>query len=312
MKRIISVILLAVLLLSSCSLGEKEFDGKISVVSTVFPSYDFARNVGGENVNVTMLIPPGTESHSYEPTPGDIVKINTADLLVCVGGESESWLDKIITSNGKEIKVLRMMECTELLEDKLVEGMEEEEHSHDHTKKEYDEHVWTSPVNAVKISEALRDALCEIDAENSGSYKENCEKYTKKLCDLDSDIRDAIVSSENRTVIFADRFPFRYFAEEYGLKYYAAFPGCSGLSEPGAKTVAFLADKVEELSLPAVFILEFSRGTIAESICERYPAAVLRFHSCHNVSTEDFSAGIGYIELMEENLKNLKTALEIE
>lgn len=331
------VVFSAVFVFSSCSKksGETESfaDGKINVISVNFPGYDFAREIAGDKINLTLLLPPGAESHSFEPTPQDIIKIQNSDIFIYVGGESDSWVKSVLESAGnKDMKVIAMMDQVKTVKEEMKEGMEEGEEHHGHEHKdghkdedghghdedheeehaeeaEYDEHVWTSPLNAVKIVEAIEQALSGADQANAEIYKMNAEAYTQKLMRLDASFREAAGNAKRKVIVFGDRFPFRYFADEYGLDYYAAFPGCSTETEASAKTVAFLIDKVKKEKVPAVFHIEFSNGKIAETISENTGAKNLLLHSCHNISADELQRGESYINIMSRNLSVLKEAL---
>lgn len=299
----------------------KDEPGKLSIVTTIFPQYDFARQISGGNADLTMLLGPGEESHTYEPTPQDIIEIQNADIFIYVGGESETWVDSILSSfDTSDMEIINMMELVDVVEEEIVEGMEDEaeeepeeeakEETEDSSEeKEYDEHVWTSIDNAQIISQAIADALCEKDESNSSVYRVNCEKYLTELSDLKREFNGIVKSAERNTIVFGDRFPLRYFADEFGLEYYAAFPGCSEQSEPSAGTVAFLIEKVREEEIPVVFYLELSNGKIADTIAESTEAETLCFNSCHNVTMEQFLNGVTYVDLMKENAEVLEKAL---
>ena len=280
----------------------------------MFPAYDFAREIAGEKASVVLLVPPGSEAHSFEPTPQDIIRIENCDLLLCNGGESEAWLEEILEGRENDILTLTMMDCVETLEEETKEGMQATEHSHEEHEEhgheeEYDEHVWTSPVNAELIVSALCERLCEIDPENGSFYRANWKNYVAELQELDAAFRKTVENGKFDTLIFADRFPVRYFVEEYGLDYYAAFPGCADDTEPSARTVAFLIDKVREEGIPAVMFIEFSNEKMADVICEDTGCEKLLFHSCHSVSAEQLKNGVSYLELMWANVESLKEAL---
>ena len=313
MKKIISVILcMAAVLTLCCSCATKETkkdDGKLNVVTTIFPPYDFAKNVGGESVNVSMLLKPGMESHSYDPTPQDIIKIQECDLFIYTGGESDEWVKDILESSDKKPKkVLAMMDIVDTVEEETVEGMEKEDED-DSDEIEYDEHVWTSPKNAVHIADAIDSVLKELDKDHTDEFEKNTSEYKNKLSQLDGDFREITDNAKRKTLVFGDRFPFRYFADEYGLKYYAAFLGCSSETEPSPSTISFLIDKVKAEKIPVVFSIEFSNGKVADTICESTGAKKLTFHSCHNVTQEQFNNGVSYLSLMYDNVKALKEAL---
>lgn len=304
--------LLLLLCAASCGSKPAESGGSasLSVVATIFPPFDFAREVAGEYAQVSMLLPPGTESHAFEPTPQDIIKVQNCDVFIYGGGHSDAWVDKILGSfDSSGIQIVRMMDCVETVEEEIVSGMQEEaEEDHD-SEKEYDEHVWTSPTNAEKIVGAISAALEKADPENKNSYRENAKSYQVALAALDQSFQDVVNSSSKKTMVFGDRFPFRYFADAYGLSYSAAFPGCSSETEPSIFMLTFLIDQVKAEQIPVVFHIEFSNEKIADTICEETGAKKLLFHSCHNVSQQEMDAGASYISLMEQNVINLREAL---
>ena len=296
---------------------------KLSIVTTIFPQYDFARQVAGDKADITMLLGPGEESHTYEPTPQDIIEIQNADIFIYVGGESETWVDGILDSfDSSNLEVINMMNIVDVVEEEIVEGMEHDEEEHEENivvetvdtadraeEGEYDEHVWTSIDNAQIITQAIADAICEKDEVNTAYYRGNCEKYLAELSNLKKEFNRIVKNAQRKTVVFGDRFPMRYFTDEFGLEYYAAFPGCSEQSEPSAGTVAFLIEKIKEENIPAVFYLELSNQKIAKTISESTGAKTLLFDSCHNVTMEQFLDGVTYIDLMNENAKALQKAL---
>ena len=309
--------LLALLMLTGCTppMDTEDF----TIIATAFPAYDFARQIAGEHADIRMLLSPGAEAHSFEPTPRDMIDIQNCDLFIYAGGENEAWVTDMISSlEIDQSKVISMLSVVSPLCEETVEGMESDHHhhdescghDHDHQDTEgYDEHVWTSPKNAALISRAIADRLCQADPANAADYSARCALYQARLNKLDTDIRAAIGGAERRTLVFGDRFPVRYFTEEYGLEYFAAFPGCSADTEPSAATIAFLIDKVREQNIPVVFSIELSNGRLAAAIAEATGAKVLTFTSCHNLTKEEFESGATYISLMENNLANLKEAL---
>ena len=312
---------------------------KISVVATIFPQYDFVRQIAGENVELKMLLKPGEETHSYEPTPQDIIAIQNSDLFIYVGGENDAWVEDILESmpdNGR--KTLKLVDCVDTVEEEHVEGMKEERgHDHDeddaeheeheveheedeadheehgqeetHSVHEIDEHVWTSPLNAVKIVEQIKEELCEIDSENAPDYEKNAEAYVAQLKELDQEFQHVVDHSKRKLMIFGDRFPFRYFAEAYGLDYYAAFSGCASDTEPSAATMAFLINKVQDENIKTVLKMELSNENIAKAIAEATNADVKEFYSCHNLTAEQFADGETYLSLMEKNVETLREVL---
>ena len=302
---------------------EVQDDGRISVVTTIFPQYDFVRQIAGENVELKMLLKPGEETHSYEPTPQDIIAIQNSDIFIYVGGENDAWVEDILESMPEaDMRTLKLMDCVDTVEEEHVEGMQEqpghsheEEESHEdeteeeHSVHEIDEHVWTSPVNASAIVDKIKELLVQADPENRQIYEENAEAYEAELAELDAEFRDVVDNAGRRLVVFGDRFPFRYFADEYGLDYYAAFPGCASDTEPSAATMAFLINKVKEEEIPAVLKMELSTENIANAIAEATGTEVRTFYSCHNLTAEEFKDGETYLSMMQKNVETLKEVL---
>ena len=314
-KKEIGIVLLCSLVfcMAGCTGGRnpQKNDKRLKVVATVFAEYDFLRNIAGDRISLEMLMLPGTDLHAFDPTPKDIMQVQEADLFVTIGGESDAWADKIIESvDSENLQTIRLMDCVDtVVEEELVEGMETEGEEEDAGEKEFDEHVWTSPPNAIQIVEGLCEKLCSMDQENEGFYKENAAAYIEKLQDMDASFRQLIENGVRKEIIVADRFPFRYFADAYGLDYYAAFPGCSTQTGASAETIAFLIRKVEEDKIPVVFHMELSSEQMCNTICDETGAKKAQLNAVHNISKQDFDKGIGYLELMQENLEVLKEAL---
>lgn len=299
------------LILSGCAAreAEKKDSSKLQIVCTNFPAYDFAREIAGNRAQIKLLIKPGAEVHSYEPAPKEVIAIQESDLFICNGGESEAWVESLV---GEDVNILRMMECVETVSESgegIYAAEDEHDHEHDDGEEELDEHVWTTPGNAAKICYALCDKLCEADPENANEYMLNYEVYNAKLMELDIEIRTTVLNGVRDTLVFADRFPMRYFTREYGLKYYAAYPGCASQTEPSAKTVAFLIDHVREENIPAVLYMEFSNEKMADVICEDTGCKKLPFYSAHSVTAQQFEDGVTYLDLMRMNIETLKEAL---
>lgn len=318
MKKWISVIfmlLMSLLMITACvSKEEIDLNEKkgLQIVSTVFPGYDFAKQIVGDNAEVSMLLPPGVESHSYEPSPQDIINIQNSDIFIYVGGESEQWVDKILDSMDNKVITVKMMDAVQLYEEEIIDGMQKEQDSDDEASEEheYDEHIWTSLKNAQNIVARINEAVVSLDSKNKSVYDKNTKSYIEKLDNLDKEFENLFKTFEKPTLIFGDRFPFRYFVEDYKLDYFAAFPGCSSETEPSASTIAFLIDKVKEKSLNTVFYIEFSNHNIADTIAESTGAKTAMLHSCHNISKKDMDSGVSYYYLMEQNYETLKGALQ--
>ena len=292
-------------------------ESKLKVVTTLFPYYDFTRQVAGDKVELTMVVPAGMDSHSFEPTPADVQVIRDADVLICNGGALEHWLSQVLSAvDSDSMTVLTGMDQVNAVQEELVEGMEEEEHQHqedddghgDHI--EYDEHIWTSPVNAMILVESIRDTLSEKDPENRSYYEERAKSYLEKLKKLDDEFRKVAENKKRDMIVVGDKFPFRYLADEYGLSYRAAFSGCSTDTEPSARTIAYLIDKMRLEQIPVVYYLELSSHRVSEIIAEETGAEPLLLHSCHNVSRREFDSGVTYLDLMEQNVINLKRGLD--
>ena len=311
MKRLMAL-LAALIMLCGCSAGKGEssekLSEKLSVVTTIFPAYDFARQVFGDTAEVTMLLKPGTESHTYDPTARDIVKINDCDLFIFNGGESDSWVEGILEA-AEGVRTLCMMDVVEALEEEHIEGMEEETHEHEKTDgAEYDEHIWTSPKNAVKIVESIKSAAVEIAPENKELYSDATDKYIGEINELDIDFKQ-LLDGESRYFVFGDRFPLLYFFREYGLNYCAAFPGCGSETEPSARTIGFLLNKLDGDAVRTVFYIELSNHKLADTLAAEKGIGAEEFHTCHNITAEDFAAGETYVSLMRRNYKMLKEVL---
>lgn len=306
MKKLIFIIM-SIFLLSGCSFnGEKD---NLTIITSNFIGYDFARAIVKDtNAEVKMLTLPGSDIHSFEPTPKDIVNIKNSDVFIYIGGESEDWVKGVINSIESDTKVIKLMDYVELKEEEIVEGMEIIEDD-ENDEEEIDEHIWTSPKNAIKLINVIKEKIIEADSANKDKYITNANNYIKEIDDLDSEIKEIVNNSKRKEMIFADRFPFRYLTEEYGLKYYAAFPGCSESNEASAKTIAFLINKVREDNIKVILTIELSNQNIAKTISEETGAKIMTLNSLHNISKEDFDNGLTYIDATRENIKVLKEAL---
>lgn len=304
----------------------KQPESRLLVVTTLFPYYDFTRQIAGSHVELELVVPAGMDSHSFEPTPADMRLIQSADILIRNGGEMERWLDEVLAAlEPSDMTVVTMMDYVDPVQEEMVEGMEEDGHVHVETDDghvhveadeshedvgEYDEHIWTSPVNAMKLVEAISSVLSQRDGKNAAEYRIQTETYLAKLKTIDDGFREVSDARKRNTIVIGDKFPFRYLADEYSLDYRAAFSGCSSDTEPSAKTIAYLIDKVREEKIPAVYYLELSSSRVAEIIGEETGAKPLLLHSCHNVTRAQFDSGITYVELMEQNIENLRKGID--
>ena len=289
--------------------------GAPKIVTTIFPEYDWVTNILGQNpanAELTMLLSSGADLHSYQPTVADIMKVSTCDLFIYVGGESDRWVDDALKEAvNKNMVVINLLETLgdKVKEEEIVEGMQGED---EEEEAGYDEHVWLSLKNAAVLCDAIADAVCKIDAPNAAVYKANAAAYIAKLNALDAKYAEAVASAAVKTVLFGDRFPFRYLVDDYGLSYYAAFVGCSAETEASFETIAFLAKKVDELSLGTILTIEGNNHKIAQTIAQNTKAKnqkILMLDSMQSVTSKDVKNGANYLSIMETNLETLKTAL---
>lgn len=319
-KRLFSIITIAIMFISIISLSgcnKKEDNKKLKIVTSNFPSFDLARAVvkDNKNIDLKMLLKPGSDMHHFDATPKDIKDILSSDVFIYNGGESDEWIDKILKDiDKKKTTVIKLMDLVKVVEEEHVEGMEEEhdhdhDHDHDEEETEYDEHVWTSPVNAKKIVSSIKEAMIKKDEKNKNIYEKSASKYISELDKIDNEFKDIVKNAKRQEIVFGDRFPLRYFVDTYGLKYSAAFPGCSEETEASAKTIKFLINKVKDNKIPVVFHIELSDKKIASSIAKETGAKVLEFKTAHNLSQKDFDKGVTYLDIMKDNIKVLKEAL---
>lgn len=324
MKKLISFVLAALMcagLLASCTPGG-EADSDLSsrplrIVATIFPEYDWVREILGDDAshaNLTLLLDSGVDLHSYQPTADDLLKISTCDLFLYVGGESDGWVaDALRESTNPRQKVVNLLDVlgdAAKIEETL-EGMEEEEEEHE--EPEYDEHVWLSLKNAAVLCREIAEALAQVDPDRAQNYRDHAQAYCQKLEQLDAAYGEAVRSAREPALVFCDRFPFRYLADDYGLSCYAAFPGCSAETEASFETVAFLAKKVDELNLPCVLTLEKSDQKLADTVIQNTRAKdqrILALDSMQSTTAADLAQGVRYLSIMEDNLDVLKQALQ--
>ena len=299
------------------------------MAATLFPYYDFARQIGGDVIDLELIVPAGMDSHSFEPTPADMRKFEEADVVILNGGVMEHWAQQVLESVGREDQtVVFMMDYVEAVEEELVEGMEESGHSHSHGAShdgheeghfhddghqediEYDEHIWTSPVNAIRFVEVITCVLCQEDPDHQAEFKAGRDRYVKELEEIHEGFCQVAADRKRNLIVVGDRFPFRYLADQYGFEYRAAFSGCGTDTEPSARTIAYLIDKVEQEGVPAVYYLELSSHRVSEIIGEETGAVPLLLHSCHNVTRSELESGVTYVELMRQNIENLRKGLD--
>jgi len=319
--------------LSACS--HDTGSDKLKVVTTIFPPYDWVRVIAGDDsdIDLSLLIDNGVDLHSYQPTAADIVAIKECDLFIYVGGTSDAWVEDVLADAGDDVTAINLIKALgdNVVKEEIVEGMEDG-HDHDeedgtghgsdensgtqgdHDENEYDEHIWLSLKNAKIICDVIADALADIDPDNASAYKANAAAYISELESLDAAYKAAVDEATHKTILVCDRFPLRYLAEDYGLDYYAAFPGCSAETEASFETVVFLANKIDALSLPAVLIMDGSGTRLAQTVINstKTPAGdipILTFNSMQNIGSKDINKGITYLDAMKSNLEVLKKAL---
>lgn len=320
-KRFFAGILTMIMIFcTACSSAATQKSDRVQILTTVYAAYDIARQTAGSYADVTLLLKPGSEAHTFEPSPQDMITLSNCDILICAGGENDAWVDTLLDSiDAPQMHIIRMLDLVDALEEEIVEGMEEEEEEHHHGGEdhdededeeiEWDEHVWMSPANAALIAAGISETLCSIDPDHSSDYAEQLKSFKSELSAVDAEISSVVSAGTRRELIFADRFPARYFVEAYGISYYAAFPGCSENTEASAATVSFLIDKVREDQIPVVLKIELSTGKLADTVSAETGAKVMTFYTGHNVTADDFNAGMTYIEMMRRNIEVLKAAL---
>ena len=287
----------------------------IKIVATLFPQYDFARQIAGNHAEVLLLLPPGAESHTYEPSPSDIMKIEKADVFLYTGKYMEPWAERIIASSENGHIKTADLSCNVKLSGEDEDHDHDEAHSHEEQNSSHhmhglDPHIWTDPNNAAVMTDNIVQALCEADPANAYDYRKNGESYKKELASLDADFKKAVKSGVRREVVLGGRNAFHYFMERYGLTAYAAHDSCAAESDPSAKKVAFLIDEIREKKIPVIYYEELTAPKVAKLISSETGAKMLPFRSCHNLSKEDFTGNTTYLIMMRENLANLKEGLK--
>ncbi|MEE1304020.1 MAG: metal ABC transporter substrate-binding protein [Agathobacter sp.] len=330
MKKLISFLLvmaMAITAFSGCGKSESKGDSsKISIVTTIFPEYDWVREItkGNDNVEISMLLDKGVDLHSFQPTAEDIVKVSSCDVFIYVGGESDQWVeDALKEATNKDMVVINLLDVLgdSVKEEEIIEGMEAEEEEEGEGEEgedgeegpEYDEHVWLSLKNAKTLCLRISEELGKLDSANKTLYENNAKEYINSLDELDKKYEAAAKEAKTKTVLFGDRFPFRYLVDDYGLDYYAAFVGCSAESEASFETISFLAGKVDQLKLSAICQIESSNGKIAETIkstTKDKNQQILTFDSMQSVTAKDVEAGEKYLKIMERNLEAFQEAIK--
>lgn len=320
LKKIMLLAILVAIILTSIIIGihaskkaKTNNTDKIKVTVSNFASYDFLRAIIGNNDNVelTFLLGPGKDSHSYEPTAQDLITIQNSDLFVYVGGEMEKWADRVLdTLETGKTEIICIADIADKMEEKEIDGADENEHEHEHEEGAFDEHVWTSPQNAIKMINALENEMEKIDNKNSNTYKENSNKYIEKIKNVDSKIQNVVNNKVRDRLVFADKMPMQYFIDYYKLQVTAAFDGCSTETEPSAKTIAYIENKVKEEKIPVILYIELNNGAVAQTIANETGAKAIQIQTLHNVSKKDFDNGETWVSLMERNIDVLREALQ--
>ena len=304
------------------NLDKKESE-KVEIIATLFPQYDFAKKIGGDKVNVTLLLPPGTESHTYEPTPQDMVNINDSNLFIYTGSEMEPWADNLISGMKNNINVLDLSKTVKLINEEEFEEKHnsndnthtnDNEHRHNHTYTDnhthtYDPHIWLNPLYAIEMVKSIENQLCNIDPINAQYYKKNADEYIKQITKLDSEFEETVNNSQNKKIAFGGAFAYAYFIERYGLDFISAYQTCGENAEPSTTQVKEVIEYINKNKIPVIFYKEYSTGNIAKTISEATGAKMLVFNTVHNVSKNELENGASYISIMRQNLENLKEAL---
>ena len=323
---LVVVIIMGIVAVLAIGGNRNKSNAKYKVVASNFASYDFLRAIIGDNENVelTFLIGPGKDAHSYDPTAQDLIKIQDSNLFVYIGGEMEKWSDKVLDAlDTKGTEIICIADFVETMEEKEIDGAEEHEHAdaenhheeenhteHEHEKGAFEEHIWTSPQNSIKMVDALEKAMEKIDNENKNKYKENADKYITQIKDVDSKIQNIVDNKKRDRLIFADKMPMQYFIDYYKLNVSSAFDGCSAETEPSAQTMAYLQNKVKEEKIPVVLYIELNPGRVAQTIANETGAKAMQIQTLHNVSLDDFNKGETWVSLMTRNIEVLKEALQ--
>ena len=319
MNRNIKIILCAIVVIIALVVVAFAFGGKkqnndnekLNIVTTTFSTYDFTRQIVGDNAKITYLLGPGVDAHSYEPSASDLVKIQNADVFIYIGGEMESWVEKVFDSNTldtSKTEVIRVTDTIETIEETEIDGAEKEEEKEE--EGAFDEHIWTSPANAIQMVNYLNEKFAKLDSEHKEIYNKNTDNYVAKIEAVQAKVQEIVDEKKRDRLVFGDKMPMQYFLNEYGLQASAAFSGCSTETEPSAKTITYLVNKVKEENIPVVLYIELSTGKTAKSIADETGATAMQIQTLHNISKTDFDNGETYVSLMERNLDVLQKALQ--
>ena len=324
MKKSIAFILVLIIsfigiisILLNCFDYTKKSDEKVQIIATLFPQYDFAKQIGGDKVEVKLLLPPGTESHTYEPTPQDMVTISNSDLFIYTGEEMEPWAESLISGIKTDIKVLDLSKTVDLIHIEEFEEIEddEEEHEHEHEHEhhhehehehEYDPHIWLNPLNAVEMVKSIEEQLIEVDPTNADFYRNNAEKYMSEIQQLDIEFENTIKENNIKKIAFGGAFAYAYFIERYDLDYISAYETCGENAEPSTIKIKNVIDYIKKNNIPVIFYKEYTTGNVARTISEATGAKMVVFNTVHNVSKEEIEAGESYVSIMRKNLEGFK------
>lgn len=308
---ILLILIIGILILMTYSNDNKNSNEKLNIAVTNFATYDFVRQIAGDNVNLTFLLGPGIDSHSYEPTTKDLITIQEADMFIYIGGELERWVDKVLeTSDLSNVECICLKNMVELKQEKEVDGAEHEHHDEHDEEFAYNEHIWTSPANAKIMIEKIAEKISEKDLDNKNFYITNAENYNEEITKLQKDIQDIVDNKVRNKLVFGDKMPMQYFLDEFGLEASAAFNGCSTETEPSSTTLTYLIEKVKDEKIPVVLYIELSTGQVANTIAEEAGVGIMQIQTLHNVSKNDFENGETYVSLMRRNLDVLRKALQ--
>ena len=310
------IIVLGIIMIVPNQLQDIAYESdKIKITATLFPQYDFAKRIGGDKVSVKQLLPPGVESHTYEPSIQDILEISKADLFLYTGDEMEPWASKIASSISEDTRIENVSKGAYFINEEQFEQnhaddtLEEETHSHDH-EHENDPHIWLNPENAIQMIQNIRDSLCEIDSKNTEYYTKNAQTYIEEIQELDQEITEYVKDKKDKKIVFGGAFAYAYFIEKYDIEYISAYDSCDAGIEPSSQKIKYIIDYMKQNHIKTIFYQDLENGAIAQTIAEETGAEMLVFNSIHNVSKDKLNAGISYLDLMKENFENLKKAFD--